>query len=202
MKPTHLAIIVLCSTLALSGCAENKKNNDFDTEGRLLVEKLTSSKGSLSFKPMTRFDSTSVRGFWPTTYFYKGHPYTGSVAFYNQHGKLGFTGHLKNGLAENNWKFYFATGGVYMEGWYIHGLDVGLWRSYYGYNKPMVDIYYDNYGYILMRTVYFDNGRVKNYCNIKCPLFDDKAKSYTLNRHGDTLYVSDKDTITFSGSFL
>lgn len=189
MKHYRTLILFLSACIILSSCKEK-----FDKEGRLFVQHLTSD-GTLEFKPMMRSDSASVKEFAPKKFYYDGTPFTGPMVFYDSHDRLSFTGYLKNGLADSSWRFYFATGGVRMEGWYRNGIDVGLWRSYYGYGKPNTEKYYDDYGYMLMRVEYFDNGRVKNYQNVKCPLFDNKERSYSFDRHGDTLTMYMEDSV-------
>lgn len=180
-----VVMVVLCA------CTEK-----FDKEGRLIVDHLTSSGSAyLNFKPMMRTDSESVAGYKPDTFYLGNKRFTGPVVFYDSKERLGFTGYLKNGLADSSWKFYYASGGVRMEGWYANGWDIGMWRSYYGYNKPKIDKFYDDYGYMLMRIEYFDNGQVKNYQNVKSPLFDDKERSFAYDRHGDVLNVYVEDSM-------
>ena len=178
------------AAILLSSC-----QSKFDKDKRLLVENLTSSSGGLSFKPMMRSDSVSVKNFTPDTFFYKAKPFTGAISRYNEQQKIQFTGFLKNGLADSAWKFYYATGGLRLEGNYVNGMDVGLWRSYYGYGKPKIDKYYDKDGYMLMRIEYFDNGHVKNYQNVKCAQFGNKERSYNFDRKGDVLRVYVEDSV-------
>jgi len=145
---------------------------------------------------MIRSDSPSVTAFKPDTFFYKDRPYTGGLVQYNENQNLIFEGYIKNGLMDSTWKFYFASGGVRMEGKYKDGMDIGLWQSYYGYNKPKITKLYDDHGYMLTRTEYYDNGRVKNYQNIHAPEFGNKARHYEMGEHGETISVYVEDSIS------
>ena len=167
----------------------------FDKDGRILAESLTSSSGKLHFTPMLRSDSASVQQFIPDTLLFKGKPYTGGIAQYDRAEHLVLEGFAKNGLMDSSWKFYFGSGGVRIKGTYKNGWDIGLWRSYYGYDKPKVDKLYDDYGYLLMRAEYFDNGHIKEYQNIKHPLFDNKERSISLSSHGDIISIYVEDSI-------
>jgi hypothetical protein len=187
----HFYILVTLSVMVLLQACRS----DFDKEGRLLFDNLSSPSHHVSIKPMMRSDSASVADFAVEQYTYKGKPYTGPVIRYNDNKKLQLTGFFKDGYADSTWKFYYATGGLRMEGNYVHGLDVGLWRSYYGYDKPKIDKYYDENGYMLMRIEYFDNGHVMNYQNVKHPMFGDKERSYSFTRKGDVLKVYVEDSV-------
>lgn len=190
LQATGSSLILMLLLFFLESC-ESK----FDKEGRLLAENLSSTSGNLSFKPMMRSDSASVKNFTPDTFSFEGKPYTGIISQYNKQEKLQLVGFLKNGLADSSWKFYYATGGLRMEGNYVNGKDVGLWRSYYGYSKPKIDKYYDDAGYMLLRVEYFDNGQVKNYQNIKCEMFGNKERTYSMNRKGDMLSIYVEDSM-------
>lgn len=192
----NITAIILMAIL-LQAC-----NGHYDKQGRLLADDLKSSSGKVSFTPMMRNDSESVHKFVPDTFTLNGKPYTGEVAEYNKAEQILLDGFVKNGLMDSTWKFYYASGGVRLEGLYKNGMDIGLWRAYYGYNKPRIDKLYDDYGYLLMRIEYFDNGKVKDYENVKCPLFDNKERSYSMSRTGEviSLYVEDSVLILKHGS--
>jgi hypothetical protein len=44
-----------------------------------------------------------------------------------------------------------------------------MWTTYYRKDYPKMMKFYDEKGYLLMRKEYFDNGKVKNYQNVKSP---------------------------------
>jgi len=182
------ALVVV--VIAGQSCNQNR-----DGQGRLLSKYITTNTGGLNFTPMMRSDSASVAAFKPDTFFYKDKPYTGAFAQYNQNQNLIIEGYIKNGLMDSTWKFYFASGGVRMEGNYKDGIDIGIWHSYYGYNKPKITKLYDNHGYMLMRTEYYDNGRVKNYQNIHAPIFGNKARHYEMGEHGETISIYVEDSV-------
>lgn len=184
---TTAGIILLL--IALQSCGRR------DDKGRLLIKYITTSSGSLNFKPMTRSDSASVKVFVPDTILYDGSPYTGGLAQYDAHDKLLIDGFVKNGLMDSTWKFYFASGGTMMEGKYKNGMDIGLWRSYYGYGKPKITKLYDDYGYMLLRIEYYDNGHIKNYQNVKAPMFGNKERNYTNDQHGETISMYVEDSV-------
>jgi antitoxin component YwqK of YwqJK toxin-antitoxin module len=155
-------------------------------EGRLLADKLTSSSGKLNFAPMQRSDTASVLKFKADTFYFKDKPYTGAIAEYNNSDTLIMAGYAVNGLMDSTWKYYYGSGVLRMEGRYRNGIDVGFWRSYYTRNKPKIEKLYDDYGYMLMRIEYYDNGRVKNYQNVKSPIFGDQERHYNLGTHDST----------------
>jgi len=189
LKYTLKAVGFLIIVLTMQSC--NKRDKD----GRLLAQYITTSSGSLRFAPMIRSDSASVKAFRPDTLLYSGKPYTGELAQYDSHEKLIIDGFVKNGLMDSTWKFYYGSGGVLMEGKYKDGMDVGLWQSYYGYGKHKITKLYDDYGYMLMRIEYFDNGKVKNYQNVKAPMFDNKERSYDMDEHGAAISVYVEDSV-------
>ena len=117
MKHYYTPLFLFLLILSFSSCKQK-----FDKEGRLLVEHLKSD-GPLSFKPMMRSDSASAKEFKPDVYYFDGTPFTGAVAHYSPKGNIEFTGFLKNGLADSIWKFYYATGGLRIQGNYVNGLD-------------------------------------------------------------------------------
>jgi hypothetical protein len=166
-----------------------------DDKGRLKLENLTSTSGSIHFTPMMRSDSASVAAFKPDTLLYNGKPYTGAIGQYNQHQQLTAEGFAKNGLMDSSWKFYYTTGVVQMEGTYKNGWDIGLWRTYYTKDKPKIAKFYDDNGYMLMRIEYFDNGHVKNYQNVKSPLFDDKERHISMDQHGGIISIYVEDSV-------
>jgi antitoxin component YwqK of YwqJK toxin-antitoxin module len=182
-----LAILIIM--LALQGCGRH------DSQGRLLVQNLTTTSGSLNFAPMMRSDSASVMTFKPDTLLYNSKPYTGGVAQYDLHDSLIIDGYVKNGLMDSTWKFRFASGGIRMEGKYKNGVDVGLWQSYYGYGKHKITKLYDDYGYMLMRIEYYDNGKIKNYQNVKAPMFDNKERSFDMDEKGGAISVYVEDSV-------
>ncbi|MDB5282250.1 MAG: hypothetical protein JWO06_1325 [Bacteroidota bacterium] len=167
----------------------------YDSKGRLLADYLVPASGKLHFTPMLRSDSASVREFKPDTLYFNGKPYTGGIAAYDKRELIELEGFATNGLMDSTWKFYFASGGVRIKGTYKDGRDIGLWRSYYGYDKPKVDKLYDENGYMLMRAEYFDNGHIKEYQNIKHPLFDNKERSISLSSHGDIISIYVEDSV-------
>jgi hypothetical protein len=173
--------------VALQGCSKLDKN------GRLPIENLTSSAGQLNFSPMLRSDSASVLEYKPDTFFYDGKPYTGTIAQNENDSLATIVGHLTNGIMDSVWTFRYKSGGVRMQGALNNGLETGWWKAYYGYNKPKIEKLYDDYGYMLMRREYYDNGRLKNYQNIKCPQFGDRERKIQFNRKGqvDLAYVED-----------
>ena len=196
IKYTTQALALVLIVIALQSC--DKK---YDDKGRLLVKYINTNTGSLNFTPMMRSDSVSTKMFKPDTLLMDGKPYTGGIAEYDQHQKLIIEGFVKNGLMDSSWKFYYASGGTLMEGKYKNGVDIGMWHSYYGYNKPKITKLYDNYGYMLMRVEYFDNGKIKNYQNVKATMFGDKERNFTNDQHGDliSMYVEDSVFVVKQG---
>ena len=193
MKSIHYTsrlIAVLLVILVMQACDSKR-----DDKGRLLTKYITTTSGTLNFSPMIRTDSLSVKSFKPDTLLLDGKPYTGGLAQYDQHQKLIIEGYVKNGLMDSNWVFHYASGSVLMEGKYKNGWDVGMWHSYYGPNHPKITKLYDDYGYLLMRIEYFDNGRIKNYQNVKAPMFDDKEASYSNDEHGQNISIYVEDSV-------
>jgi antitoxin component YwqK of YwqJK toxin-antitoxin module len=190
-----LGLGLLLSMFALQSCGGR------DSKGRLLLKNITTSSGSIKFTPMMRADSASVKAFRPDTLLYNGKPYTGGLANYDLHENLLIEGYVKDGLMDSTWKFYYASGGTLMEGKYKNGMDIGLWRSYYGYSKPKITKLYDDYGYMLMRIEYYDNGHIKNYQNVRAPMFGDKERNFTNDQHGDniSMYVEDSVMVIKQG---
>jgi hypothetical protein len=184
----HCCLVTILALLQSCG-------GKYDNKGRLLVESLTSSSGTFHFSPMMHSDSASVETFKPDTFLLRGNPYTGGVAQYNAQNKLMMEGFLSNGLMDSSWKFYFPSGGIHIEGKYKNGMETGLWRSYYGYDKPKIDKLYDDYGYMLMRAEYYDNGQLMNYENIKHPLFDNKERKIEKTRKGELVKIFVEDSV-------
>ncbi len=184
----NIAALCLIAVVLLSSCEKK-----FDDKGRLLVTFLESSTGEVKFSPMLRTDSASVQKFEVATYKFKGEPYTGAIASYNKDNKIAMEGFLKDGLADSTWTFYFASGGVQMKGNYKNGWDIGLWQSFYGYDKVKIEKLYDDKGYLLERREYFDNGRIKNFQNIHAPQYNDKERIVSYDRRGNlvSIYVED-----------
>ena len=196
IKYTIRLFALVLIVFAMQSC--DKKHDD---KGRLLTKYITTNTGSLNFVPMMRSDSASVKTFIPDTILFSGKPYTGGIAQYDRHEKLIIEGFVKNGLMDSSWKFYYASGGTLMEGKYKDGVDIGLWHSYYGYSKPRITKLYDDYGYMLMRIEYYDNGRIKNYQNVKAPMFDNKEREYSNDQHGEliSIYVEDSVLVVKQG---
>ncbi len=172
--------------LALSSCNNYK-------DGRLKIENLTSSSGTLKFAPMMHSDSASVLNFVPDTFFYHGKPFTGGIVEYANDTLATIKGFLTNGIMDSTWQFYYKSGGLRMEGTLHHGYETGWWRSYYGYNKPKIEKLYDAHGFMLMRREYFDNGKIMNYQNINCPQFGNRERKISFTRKGEveSIYVED-----------
>lgn len=183
--------------IALYSCSGKK-----DKEGRLLIEELTSSSGSMKFTTMIHSDSTSVLEFVPDTFLYNGKPYTGAVAKYEADGKINIEGNLNNGVMNGQWKLYFKSGGLMTEGVMKNGLETGWWKSYYGYDKPKVEKFYDEHGFMLMRREYYDNGQLKNYQNIKCPQFGDRERKIEFDRKGKLQIAYVEDSLLNKGDVL
>ena len=182
-----LFLFSVIAVWALASCS------DLDKEGRLPVEKLTSSSGSLKFFAMLHSDSASVLNFAPDVLLYKGNPYTGAVVQYEYDTLPVILGFLKNGLMDSVWTFRYKSGGVRMEGVMKNGLETGLWKSYYGYDKPKIQKLYDDNGFMLMRLEYYDNGRVNNYQNIKCAQYGDQERRITFTPKGAVLSIVAED---------
>lgn len=183
--------------IALYSCSGKK-----DKDGRLLIEELTSTSGSMKFTTMIHSDSTSVLEFVPDTFLYNGKPYTGAVAKYEPDGKINIEGNLNNGVMDGQWKLYFKSGGLMTEGVMKNGLETGWWKSYYGYDKPKVEKFYDEHGFMLMRREYYDNGQLKNYQNIKCPQFGDRERKIEFDRKGKLQLAYVEDSLLNKGDIL
>jgi antitoxin component YwqK of YwqJK toxin-antitoxin module len=194
MKNKILYAVATALIIGLQSCGNYR-------DGRLLADKLTSSSGKLNFAPMQRSDSASVADFKPDTLFYKGKPYTGAIGEYNNSDTLILTGFAKNGLMDSTWKFYYGSGVLMMEGKYRNGFDIGFWRSYYTRNKPNIEKLYDDKGYMLMRIEYYDNGKVKNYQNVKSPVFGDQERHYDFSREDtNSIYFQEGHVILNEGN--
>ncbi len=179
---------IAISAMLLSACG--KKVATTDANGALLAENLTTSDSSgLNFAPMKHEDSAFVKNFKPTVYLFDGKPYTGNIAYYNEKKALIVSGSLKEGLADGEWKFFFPSGVIQMEGTYNNGMETGMWSSYYRKNFPKIVKYYNNEGYMLMRKEYFDDGKVKNYQNIKCPEFGNLERRIQFTNKGEIDYI-------------
>lgn len=76
-----------------------------------------------------------------------------------------------------------------MEGNYNKGMEIGMWSSYYRKNYPKIVKYYNNKGYLLMRKEYYDDGKVKNYQNIKCPEFGNLERRIQFTIKGEIDYI-------------
>ncbi len=170
-------------------CFSCSQQNDTDSEGRLPVEKLTSSTGSFDFSPMEHEDSSYVTEFKPAVYNYKDQPYTGEIVSYSNDKKIMMEGNLTNGVADGRWKFYYASGVVRIEGDYHNGMENGFWTSYYSKNKPKMVKYYNREGYMLMRKEYYDTGKIKNYQNVKCAEFGDRQRRIQFSYGGGIDYI-------------
>lgn len=183
-------ILTLSSLLIIisvfTSCGGKK---DFDNDDRLLISALESANGDFSFKPMQRADSNYVLSFTPAIYTYKGEPYTGRIAAYNDKDVLLIDGQLTNGVQNGPWKFYYASGVLMMEGNYTDGHETGFWTSYYTKDKPRIKMYYDKIGFMLMRKEYYDNGQIKNYQNIKCPQFGNRERRIEFTYDGKVDYI-------------
>lgn len=156
----------------LSACQQT--DTEHDADGVLLAESMQTASGNgFSFSPMTHEDSNSVLNYKPEVYLHNGKPYTGKITSYDEKERKIFDGELKNGLATGEWKFYYASGVVQIQGSYNLGFETGIWSNYFAQNKPRIIKEYSQNGFMLMRTEYYNNGRVKNYQNIKCPEYGD-----------------------------
>ena len=176
----------ICCLLFLNySCSKNK---DLDDEGRLNVLALSSSSGGMDFAPMQHSDSNYVKEFKPLVYNYEGKPYSGKVAAYSNE-KLSVTGELTDGKQSGVWTFYYPRGVVQIEGTYTDGMETGMWNSYYSKDHLKISKYYDTKGYMLMRKEYYDNGKIKNYQNIKCPEFGDRERRIQFKYNGDIDYL-------------
>jgi hypothetical protein len=75
------------------------------------------------------------------------------------------------------------------EGTYTNGIETGMWTTYYRKDYPKMMKFYDEKGYLLMRKEYFDNGKVKNYQNVKSPKFGDLERRVQFNYKGEVEYI-------------
>jgi len=172
MKHYLLALFVLGTFAAC-----NQKDTEHDAEGILLAESMqTLSGGGFSFSPMSHEDSASVLNYKPEVYLHNGKPYTGKITSYDEKERKVFDGELVNGLASGEWKFYYASGVVQIQGNYKAGYETGIWVNYFAQNKPRLVKEYSDSGFMLMRTEYYNNGRVKNYQNVACPEYGNMAR--------------------------
>ncbi|MBC8047421.1 MAG: hypothetical protein H7Y00_11540 [Fimbriimonadaceae bacterium] len=187
---SRLLFLLFCLNASCSS-----PETDFDEDGRLMLTKLLSSSGSLSFAPMESSDSISVMTFKPDTFFYKNKPYNGRIAYYDNFEKLLIDGELLNGIANGNWKFYFASGGLRIQGDYRNGYEYGIWKSYYGYNKLKIVKHYDEDGFMLMRKEYYNDGSLKNYQNIKCEQYGNLERRIHFNKSGEMEYIDVEDSL-------
>lgn len=164
------------------------KEKQFDADGTLLAQFLEPS-GALDFSPMQNDDSSRVADFSPLVYTFKNKPYTGKVTAYDDKQRKIFDGNLNAGVPEGNWKFYYASGVVQIEGTYTNGLETGIWKNYYTVDKPKVIKQYDESGYLLMRKEFYDTGKLKNYQNVKCPQYGDIARRVQFKYNGAIDYL-------------
>lgn len=172
MKQFIFPMVFLC---LMAACSQT--DTDHDAEGVLLAEMLQSTTGGgFSFMPMAIEDSDDVKNFIPAVYTYKGKPYTGKITSYDEKQRKIFDGALEEGLPSGPWKFYYASGVVQIEGNYTKGIETGIWSNYFAKDKPRLIKEYDAKGYMLMRTEFYNTGRVKNYQNIKCPEYGNVAR--------------------------
>jgi antitoxin component YwqK of YwqJK toxin-antitoxin module len=180
--------ILLITTILIASCAN--KDVKYDADGILLADNLESSNGSgWDFSPMQNDDSAQVAQFKPTTYTFKGKPYTGKITAYDDQERKIFDGNLENGIASGNWKYYYPSGVVQIEGMYANGQETGMWMSYYTVDKPKVVKYYDAKGFLLMRKEYYDTGKIKNYQNVECPEFGGIARRIQFKYNGEIDYI-------------
>ncbi len=179
--------MIIC-VLAILAASCNKKSTDVDENGFLNAELLTSTEGGVNFTPMKHEDSAYAVNFKPTIYTYNNAPYTGKINAFNG-DKLMMEGSLKDGIYSGAWKFYYPSGVVQIEGNYTNGLETGFWKSYYRKDFYSIVKYYDNNGFMLMRKEYFDNGKIKNYQNIKCPEFGNVERRIQFKYSGEIDYL-------------
>ncbi|MBK7147879.1 MAG: hypothetical protein IPH78_03435 [Bacteroidetes bacterium] len=176
--------------LFLSSC-----KNDFDKEGRLHIESLTSSTGTLKFTPMLRSDSASVLSFIPDTFFYDGKPFTGAVVRYADESKLQLEGHMKNGLMDSTWSYYYLSGGLRMKGNYRSGWDIGRNGPATMAMAKKIEKVGDPYGFMLSRIEYYDNGQLKSLQQVKHPDYGSRMRRMQWNRKGELYYIYVEDSI-------
>jgi len=185
MKYVFAIGLILCIAVSCK-----PKNEDLDANGALLATKLENiSGGGLNFSPMQNDEMRT-----PDIYHYQGAPYTGSVAAYDEKQRVIFTGNLKDGKAEGTWTFYYASGVVMTEGTYTGGIETGIWKNYYTKDKPKIIKDYSADGTLLMRSEFYDNGKLKNYQNIACPEYGDEERRVQFSYSGAVEYLSaDRD---------
>lgn len=180
--------LIIMATLFLTACSD--KDVKYDADGILLADNLESSTGGgWDFSPMQNDDSAQVAAFKPTTYTFKGKPYSGKVTAYDDQQRKIFDGNLENGIATGEWKYYYPSGVVQIDGVYTNGQETGMWKSYYTVDKPKVVKYYDAKGFLLMRKEYYDTGKLKNYQNIECPEFGNIARRVQFKYDGEIDYI-------------
>ncbi|MBK9557761.1 MAG: hypothetical protein IPO47_18445 [Bacteroidetes bacterium] len=183
----RLFVLLAITTLAFSAC--NNSSKHLDDNGALLVDFLTYQDGNtVAFAPMKHEDSAFVANFQPEICLFEGEPYTGKVALYDGE-KLKLDGQLKDGKFDGKWAFYYPSGVVQIEGTYTNGIETGMWTTYYRKDYPKMMKFYDEKGYLLMRKEYFDNGKVKNYQNVKSPQFGDLERRVQFNYKGEVEYI-------------
>lgn len=179
--------IVICTFLLLATACGNKSTN-VDDNNVLNAELLTSTDGRVKFSPMKHEDSAYVINFIPVVYNYKDQPYTGKINAFSKE-KLMMEGELVNGIYNGDWKFYYPSGVTQIEGTYNNGLETGLWKLYYRKDFYNIVKYYDNDGFMLMRKEYYDNGKIKNYQNVKCPQFGNVERRIQFKYSGEIDYL-------------
>lgn len=183
----RIFVLLAITIIALSSCSNSSKHKD--ANGALLVDFLTYQDGSpIAFAPMKHEDSAFVESFQAEICLFEGEPYTGKVALYDSE-KLKLEGQLKDGKFDGKWSFYYPSGVVQIEGTYTNGIETGMWTTYYRKDYPKMMKYYDEKGYLLMRKEYFDNGKVKNYQNVKCPQFGNLERRVQFNYKGEVEYI-------------
>ncbi len=179
-------LYIFCVAVLFAAC--NKNSKDFDANGNLLVEHLNSADGALNFTPMQTSDTDDVLNYTPSIFTYQNKPYTGKFAAYSK-DKLAVEGNLKEGMFSGDWKFYYASGVVQVEGTYAKGHEVGFWNSYFKKDKYNIVKYYSADGYMLMRKEYYNNGKIKNYQNVNCPEFGNRERRIQFKNNGEIDYI-------------
>lgn len=178
---------VLFISVIFISCSKNSE--DYDANGNLLANKLTSETGGVNFTPMQNEDSSDVNDLKPEVYSYDNKPYTGKIVSYDEKNRLMMEGNLKDGIYDGEFKFYYPSGNIQVQGNYKKGYETGMWFSYYAKDKPSIVKFYDENGYMLMRKEYYDTGRIKNYQNIKVPQFGNIARRIQFKYNGDLDYI-------------
>lgn len=183
-KISFYLFVVLC----LVGCNDSDK----DAKGRILLKALTTSSGSKSLSPMMVSDSASRLAYVPDTFFYKSQLYTGEVVVYEYDTIPVIVGNIKGGLMDSTWTFYFVSGGVKMKGEMRNGVAIGVWQSFYGYDKVSVEKVFDNEGFLTQRKEFFDNGKLKNIQIVPSPV-NGKGRNISYDKNGNitSLFVQD-----------